>query len=411
MTVAQAPFPHNAREGAPPGLARSWTELPVLLAFLAIIAGAVAAVLLLAPTPPRDEGPEAGFVRDMSAHHAQAVEMALIARDRTQDLELRAVATDIVLTQQAQIGQMQGWLDVWQLNATRRQPAMTWMGHPAGGSMPGMARPERIAQLKTLAPGAMDVEFLRLMIRHHQAGAAMANAVVERTDRPEVLRLARAIASSQQSEIEVLRGLLRSKGQPEGAVDPSTTGGMGMAEREQDGFFASAPAVARDTVRVGPLALAAFALVWLGLDTARRRLATRSSHVNGGAVSQVWRAVAAVGSIASALLHFGLAPAHFAESTAYGVFFVAVGLALVVVAAVVLAWPTRPAYLAGGMLSAVLLLLYVLFRLTPPPGATMSEEFDLVGLVTKATELAVAGACAVLYVRLRNNQARTLAPR
>jgi uncharacterized protein (DUF305 family) len=43
----------------------------------------------------------------------QAVEMALVLRDRTSDAELRQFALDILLTQQVPIGQMQGWLAMW----------------------------------------------------------------------------------------------------------------------------------------------------------------------------------------------------------------------------------------------------------------------------------------------------------
>ena len=38
---------------------------------------------------PSDQSPEAGFARDMSVHHAQAVELAFIVRDRTDDPEVR----------------------------------------------------------------------------------------------------------------------------------------------------------------------------------------------------------------------------------------------------------------------------------------------------------------------------------
>ena len=48
----------------------------------------------------------------MSVHHAQAVEMVESVRDRTESEEIRTLATDVALTQQGQIGQMQGWLAV-----------------------------------------------------------------------------------------------------------------------------------------------------------------------------------------------------------------------------------------------------------------------------------------------------------
>lgn len=393
---------------APP---RSWQDIPVLLAFLAVVAGAVALALLAVPQSPGDDSPEVGFARDMSVHHARAVEMALIARDRTQDPDVRALATDVALTQQAQIGQLQGWLDVWRLPATGREPAMTWMGRPVNGLMPGMASPEQVAQLTQLPPDAVEVQLLRLMIPHHQAGVAMGQAVLDRTSRPEVRRLAEAIVASQQTEIAGMQELLQRKGQPPVESAPPMAAGMEMDDGAMDpseGFTASVPAVARDTLRLGPLVLAIFALSWLGLDAARRRRASGIAVPVAGAAARAWQAIAVSGLAASALLHIGLAPEHFAESVPYGVFFVIAAVVLAVAAATVLAWPSRPVILASALLSGVLIALYLLFRVVPPPGAEAAEEIDLVGLVTKLTELAALVACFVLLAR--TGRARLNAP-
>ncbi|MET1012770.1 MAG: DUF305 domain-containing protein [Actinomycetota bacterium] len=160
---------------------------------------------------PLDGSAEAGFARDMVVHHAQAVEMSEIVRSRTQDEAIRILATDIALTQQAQIGRFQGWLDAWGLPAAGGGQLMKWMGHPTSGPMPGMAQPEDVGSLSTLSPRAMDVRFLQLMIPHHQAAVLMADAIAELTDRPEVLALARGIAESQAAEIEYMRELLSQR--------------------------------------------------------------------------------------------------------------------------------------------------------------------------------------------------------
>ena len=64
----------------------------------------------------------------MMVHHAQAVEMAEIVRGKTESEDVGTLAPDIALTQQGQIGQMQGWLQVWGLSPTGSEPAMSWMG-------------------------------------------------------------------------------------------------------------------------------------------------------------------------------------------------------------------------------------------------------------------------------------------
>jgi len=117
---------------------------------------------------PGDDSVDAGFARDMSTHHEQAVQMAGIVYRRTEDEAIRGLAYDILTTQQAQIGMMGGWLGLWDLPAGSENPPMAWMGHEMTGPMPGMATDEEVASLETLPPADMDREFLRLMIAHHR---------------------------------------------------------------------------------------------------------------------------------------------------------------------------------------------------------------------------------------------------
>lgn len=157
-----------------------------------------------------DEGsPEVTFARDMGGLHEQAVEMAFILRDRGEDEELRTIALDIILTQQAQMGMMQGWLAVWGQSISGPEA-------PIGGQgeMMGMASYEDIQQLQALPARDVEARFLQLMIRHHQGGVMMAQDALRQTDRSEVVRLATSIANSQQSEITVMEDLLKGRGAP-----------------------------------------------------------------------------------------------------------------------------------------------------------------------------------------------------
>jgi uncharacterized protein (DUF305 family) len=176
--------------------------------------------LFLTSRPPGDGSAEAGFARDMMVHHAQAVEMAELLRDKSVSPEIETLAADIALTQQAQIGQMQGWLAVWGLPMTGTEPAMAWMGHPTNDRMPGMATPKEIEAFRKASPEVAEGRFLRLMIPHHQAAVPMAEAVLNETDRPEVRQLAGAIVASQKAEIEVMRDLLEERKMKEGDSQP-----------------------------------------------------------------------------------------------------------------------------------------------------------------------------------------------
>jgi len=171
------------------------------------------------PQLPEDSSPEAGFAKDMMVHHAQAVQMADIVHDKTESEDIRIMAHNILLNQQAEIGQMRGWLQVWGVSDIGTQPHMAWMDHPTTEDrMPGMASPEEIGKLQGAATEAsseeMDILFLQLMIPHHQAAIPMAEAIVERTSRSEVKQLATAIIASQQEEIRSMQESLQSRGVP-----------------------------------------------------------------------------------------------------------------------------------------------------------------------------------------------------
>jgi uncharacterized protein (DUF305 family) len=154
---------------------------------------------------PANDSADAGFVRDMSTHHAQAVST------RTDDPLLASLATDIVLTQQSQIGRFSGWLDQWGLPVTSTDAPMSWAsGHTAMDMemMPGMATNDEIRQLDSLPIEDAEILFLTLMIRHHRGGVEMADTVLTMTQRDEVRRIASSIVASQQSEIEAMQSML-----------------------------------------------------------------------------------------------------------------------------------------------------------------------------------------------------------
>jgi uncharacterized protein (DUF305 family) len=188
---------------------RNW--LPLILGLAVLVLAIMAVTAMESGRPPGDTSLEAGFARDMMVHHDQAVTMAMLIRDRTDDPVLRSMATDMVLTQQNQIGQMFGWLNLWGLPATGTQPAMTWMGHPTTGLMPGMATPQQIADLASLNGTEADIAFLELMIPHHQAAIPMAQYALDNSDVPAVRDLARQILAAQEVEIANMQTMLDEK--------------------------------------------------------------------------------------------------------------------------------------------------------------------------------------------------------
>lgn len=183
-----------------------------LLTAVAVLVSVASLAMYVSDRPPGEDSAEVGFARDMAVHHAQAVEMAQIVRENTDDPEIRNMASDMAITQQGQIGRMQGWLSVWGLPISGSGERMQWMGHEVEGRMPGMASPEELNELRNAEGEEADEIFLRLMIPHHRAAVPMSEAVLERSNNEAVTELAEAIIASQSSEIQTMREMREERG-------------------------------------------------------------------------------------------------------------------------------------------------------------------------------------------------------
>lgn len=198
-----------------------------LIAVGAAILGLIAGWLIFAPSTPDSDSVDAGFARDMSEHHAQAVEMSLIALQKSEATDIDLLAYDIATTQSTQIGTMQGWLRQWSLPSARSEPRMSWMSEAGAGAMtmdppaepgtedfsamPGMATPAQLEQLEGAAATDAEILFLQLMITHHIAGVDMARAAAESAETLETTRLAEAMVTGQRSEIDLMTDLLAER--------------------------------------------------------------------------------------------------------------------------------------------------------------------------------------------------------
>lgn len=203
---------------------RSGLVIPLVLAValgLLLAAGAGYLIGQRSQAVPAENSADVGFLRDMDEHHAQAVEMAMTVRDKTDNEVLRAIAYDITTTQANQMGQMEGWMKAWGLPMARSGPPMEWMmgwGHHEGhraedmmqpnGLMPGMASPEDMEKLRRATGRDAEILFLELMITHHKAGIDMASAGADLSREPLVKDLASRMRDGQTSETRLLESEL-----------------------------------------------------------------------------------------------------------------------------------------------------------------------------------------------------------
>ncbi|GAA5068258.1 DUF305 domain-containing protein [Nocardia callitridis] len=223
------------RAGANSGLRAQYRRQRVALLIVgaigAIVVGFAAGVFLGVPgTSASEASPEAvdiGFLQDMSAHHAQAVEMAGVVLVNSTDPDVRRLAYDILTTQQNQVGRMQGWLQLWGKPAQSVDGYMAWMTEHAAGhdhsqtvgehsvpvpTMPGMATEDDLSALRAATGPTMDTMFLQLMLRHHQGGLPMIDYATRYAATTAVRTLADTMAKTQRSESVTLTTMLSARG-------------------------------------------------------------------------------------------------------------------------------------------------------------------------------------------------------
>ena len=162
------------------------------------------------------------FMQGMIGHHAQAVEMAKLIKERTNREEIVSIGGRIESSQADEIKFMNNWLE-----ERGEKTVMVGMMDHSGmdhskmdhskhamidhSTMAGMASPEDMAKLATLEGVEFDKLFLTLMIAHHEGAIEMVDDLLGQpgtaTD-PVLFRFVGDIENDQQAEIDQMTLLL-----------------------------------------------------------------------------------------------------------------------------------------------------------------------------------------------------------
>lgn len=176
----------------------------------------------LAATTPSDI--DVGFSQSMSLHHQQAITMAQMMLDG-RPTGLAGLARSIAGSQLLELGEMRGWLRLWNQALLPPTTSMVWMllgSQPADealtqylldcerakAGMPGLASPEELNQLRQLDGRARDELFLRLMVAHHEGGIPMARFAAMEARLPQIRQVAGNMLLEQQKEVQLMRSIL-----------------------------------------------------------------------------------------------------------------------------------------------------------------------------------------------------------
>jgi len=139
------------------------------------------------------------FLQMMYPHHAQAVDMAKLVPTRSQNQQVKDLATAIENAQAPEMAQMTTLL----ASFGKPAPSAT-MAH----SMPGLMTPQQMTTLEGLSGAAFDKMWLQMMVEHHQGAIDMAQDELRNGTNVDVKAMAQAIITAQQGEITKMQGMI-----------------------------------------------------------------------------------------------------------------------------------------------------------------------------------------------------------
>ena len=166
----------------------------------AMVLAVLVPVSTVAATGPAPEGDaEQTFLAEMSMHHAGAIDMARLVENTTaHPAELAPFARSIIQEQEAEVRQMEAWLQAWYgQDAARMDHAMM------GKQSTQMER--MMSELEGKEGNTFDMAFLEQMIMHHGSAIEMAQGILTKDVHAETRGLAEGIIDSQQAEIGQMR--------------------------------------------------------------------------------------------------------------------------------------------------------------------------------------------------------------
>ncbi len=133
------------------------------------------------------------FMNMMIVHHTQAIEMAELSDNRTDNEKILELSDNISKAQKSENRQMREW--------------MNELGYEAGNHHPmaGMATENEMQQLRDSEGSKYNQLFAELMIEHHQGGIAMAQNFYNSGKNTELREMQGHMIEAQQTEIDKMR--------------------------------------------------------------------------------------------------------------------------------------------------------------------------------------------------------------
>jgi uncharacterized protein (DUF305 family) len=147
------------------------------------------------------------FMQGMIGHHAQAVEMVALIKDRTANPDMNRMGMRIQVSQEDEMNMMRTWL-------ADRGAAIPGphAHHEPGGFMPGMLTSEEMTALAAAKGVEFDRLFLQGMIKHHSGAITMVEELFKTPGAGQeggIFAFASDVDADQRMEIDRMGQMLR----------------------------------------------------------------------------------------------------------------------------------------------------------------------------------------------------------
>ncbi len=154
---------------------------------------------------------DVSFMQGMIMHHKQAVDMAMLAPERTNNDAILKTADRIRAGQADEMKFMREWLASHGEKEMAAMAAGAHVGHHATHLMKGMATPAQTAELAASSGTAFDRLFLQLMVAHHKGAIDMVDVLLASPGSaydPVMYEFTNEVVSDQNAEIDRMNGFL-----------------------------------------------------------------------------------------------------------------------------------------------------------------------------------------------------------
>lgn len=170
------------------------SKLPILAAFFCGLA-IITSVRADAPAHKQSQSNyEIRFLTGMIDHHMMAAMTGMMCGERAVHEELRELCHQIVATQSAEIELMQSWLVDWY--------GISYEPHMSRGME------KQMMKLSSLSGEEFDIEFMMMMIQHHQGAVREGLHCLDRAYHQELRELCENIVETQTEEIALMNSWL-----------------------------------------------------------------------------------------------------------------------------------------------------------------------------------------------------------